>query len=539
MPVSNDHKVSPLKDPDGTTVECNSALAELQRGLKAIAFYPENHPLRGEILNRAFLAMVNLMKEGGVSLIVQRNGLSFADREVAVENNAMTSALTKELFAREIQQLTLLPEMTLREFTEFLSLLATEPHRIIAQGGMDGILKNRGIQTIIASEIDITAVFSRKMVAEASAATVTEATATQENPEQGSTPFEMGLADNLNDLEIEDLIALMETESDDNRYRMLAHDLLIKGQTLKKEEDFDRLFPILLALLNQNADKTRSAVQCECALTAFQQVAQGELAEHLLDHLEEKDFGKQEIVYLFLNQLGSEAVNPVIRRIVAGNNLAARKALATALLWIGPPALPQLLVLLQDDRWQVVRTAVTILGEMGNRDAVQGLTQAAYHNDNRVRMEAIRSLARIGGREATLLLIDLLDDKDPAVRKQAIIWMGNTRNEKTLQPLLHLVAKRGVLRKSLAIKKEALLAIGRIGDRRALEPLFRLVRKRHWFARGYWEKLKIIAVEVIGRLGGEAAREFLEEFSDRGGPVGLACSTALETMEQRTSDYHE
>jgi HEAT repeat protein len=308
---------------------------------------------------------------------------------------------------------------------------------------------------------------------------------------------------------------------------------------LNKEEDFDRLFPILLTLLNQNADKTKSAVQCECALTTFQQLAQGEMAEHLLDHLEEKDFGKKEIVYLFLTQLGSEVVNAVIRRIVAGNNLAARKALATALLWIGPPALPHLLVLLQDGRWQLVRTAVTILGEMGNRDAVQGLTQAAYHTDNRVRMEAISSLARIGGREATLMLIDLLHDKDHAVRKQAIIWMGKTRNEKTLQPLLRLVTKWGVLSKSLAIKKEALLAIGHIGDRRALEPMFRLVRKRHWIARGHWEMLKITAVAVIGRLGGEAAKEFLEELSARRGPIGLACSTALETMVQRTTDSHE
>jgi HEAT repeat protein len=117
--------------------------------------------------------------------------------------------------------------------------------------------------------------------------------------------------------------------------------------------------------------------------------------------------------------------------------------------------------------------------------------------------------------------------------------MGNTRNDKTLQPLLHLVTKRVVLRKSLAVKKEAMLAIGRIGDRRALEPLFGLVRKRHWIALGHWEQLKILAVEIIGRLGGESAKEFLENLSGRGGRIGLACSAALETMGQRTSDSHE
>ena len=539
MPLSKDQIVSPLKNPDGMSAKCNAALAEFHRGLKAISFYPENHPLREEILNRAFQAVVSLMSGGGVSLIAQRNGLSFADREVTVDNNPMTIALAKELFAREIQQLTLLPDLTLREFTEFLLFLAMEPHKIIAQGGMDGLLKNRGIQSIVANEIDITAVFSKKMVAEASAATVAEASAPREESEQGSTPVEGDLADDLNDLEIEELAALMGTESDDNRYSQLAQYLLIKGHALKKGGDFDRLFPILLLLLNQHAAETRSAVQCECALTVFQQLAQDEMAEHLLDHLEETDFAQQEMVYLILNKLGSVAVNPVIRRIVAGNSLAARKSLATALLRIGPPALPQLLDLLHDGRWQIVRSAVTILGEMGNRDAIQGLMQAAYHTDHRVRLEAIRSLAMIGGRDATLLLIDLLNDKDPAIRKQAIIWMGNTKNEKTLQPLLHLVTKRGSMRKSLAIRVEALLAIGRIGDRHALEPLFGLVRKRHWLASGQWEKLKIQAVDTIGRLGGESAKDFLERLSALGGRIGPACSAAIENMEQRTTDNHE
>jgi hypothetical protein len=86
---------------------------------------------------------------------------------------------------------------------------------------------------------------------------------------------------------------------------------------------------------------------------------------------------------------------------------------------------------------------------------------------------------------------------------------------------------------------EALLAIGRIGDRHALEPLFGLVRKRHWIAGGHWETLKILAVETIGCLGGESAKEFLGELSARGGRIGLACSAALETMGQRTTDSHE
>ena len=531
--------MKPLNNGDGMAQACNAALAEFYKALKALTFYPENHPLREEILHKAFQAIVNLMKEGGVSLIVRRDGLSFADREVLVENTPMTTALAKELFAREVQQLTLLPELSPRDFAGFLALLAMEPNTIIGEGGVARILTKRGIQTVIANEIDITAVFTKKLSGESSDETLVEGTGSQEGPEQEGAPSEGGHPDELADLTIEELIALIDTETDDSRYSQLSRILRQKGAALKEEGEFDRLLPILLYLLKQNADERKSALQRDCALMVFQQLAQGEMAEHLLGHLDNEDFGQKDIVYLILNRLGGDVVNAVIRRLVAAQNNSAMKTLTTALLRIGPPAIPSLIGMLKDDRWQVARTAAVILGEMGSRDSVKDLLLAAYHMDNRLRIEAIRSLARIGGREATEGLVDLLGDKNPAVRRQAITWMGITRNEKALQPLLQLVMKRDVLGKSLSLKKEALLAVGRIGDRRALDTLFRLVRKRYLLAPSRWDELKILAVETIGQLGGDSSREFLEKISARGGRIGKACSRMLETMEQRTAPGNE
>ncbi len=539
MPVKSDNMVTTLKNADGMAQACNAALAEVHRGLKAIAFYPENHPLRDEILGKAYQAMISLMNEGGVSLIAQRSGLSFADREIPVEKNPMTVALARELFTREIQQLTILPELTINEFTEFLNLLALEPNRISTAGGMDVLLKERGVTTVVANEIDIRAVFSKKMVKEPENEAAAEKSGTQKGNEQSSGPVEASMAENLSDLEIEELIALMKLEENDDRYCQLANLLQIKGQRLKKENSFDRLFPVLLSLLEQNANSRRNATQCECALAIFRQLSRNEMAEHLLDHLEEKDFAKQELVFRIFGKMEGDAADAVIRRMLTGHDLLARRTMAAALVSIGTPAVPQLMEVLKDGRWQVVRTAVSILGEIGSRDAVQGLTQSAYHTDSRVRMEAISSLAKIGGREATQLLIDLLQDKNPAIKKQVIIWMGNTKNEKTLDPLLRLIMKGDITGKSETIKREAILAIGRIGDKRALDILYKLVKKRHWLARGYWDRIKLLAIEAIGQLGGEESKEFLDKLSARGGRIGQASSSVLEAMEQRAANNHE
>jgi hypothetical protein len=92
--------------------------------------------------------------------------------------------------------------------------------------------------------------------------------------------------------------------------------------------------------------------------------------------------------------------------------------------------------------------------------------------------------------------------------------------------------KQDLLGKTLTLKKEAIIAIGRIGDRRAIDILGRFIRKRHIITPGRWEDLKILAIETIGKLGGESSREFLGRMSGRGGRIGRACSAALESAEQ-------
>jgi HEAT repeat protein len=336
-----------------------------------------------------------------------------------------------------------------------------------------------------------------------------------------------------------ELIALMSRETDENRYRQLARMLLAKALQLKQEHDFDRLFVVLSSLAAQGSDPARSAGNRGQALWVLQQLALGEMAGHLLDHLEDAEFTQQETVYQILQGVGAEVVDAVIERLIAIGLKAPRKALTTALLRIGPAAEPALLGLLKDARWQVVTAAIAILAELGSRDATKGLMVTAYHSDNRVRMESIRALAGIGGMEASAALIDLLRDPNQAIALHAITWMGNGKIQRALPHLLQLVLKRDFLGKTRALKKEALLAIGRIGDRRALDQLFKLVRRRYWILPGRWDELKLLAVESVGNLGGEAAQEFLVQISAQGGHLGRVSAAALESLAKRNHDNNE
>jgi HEAT repeat protein len=523
-----------MKDSDDLAAACATALAETSKALRAFSFYPETHPLREKIIGGAYRCIAGILSGGGISLVVQRHGFRVAGNDIAVPHSPLIAGLVQELFARELQRLTLLPQMTAAEFAGFIALLAMEPDKISAAGGLARLVKSQGISSIVVNEIDISAVFTKR---NSGAAEEAEQEAVRDGAEAAGQE-EWLLPSDLKqprekEPDISEVLAQMAAGTDDAAYRELARKLASLAQPLKVQREFARLYPVLLAMAEQNRDTTRSALQRDCALMVLQQLALGETAEHLLDHLEDKDYGEKEQVALILSRLGADVVDAIVKRLVATRTRSATMSLATALARIGTPAIPALSKLLYDDRWQIVYTAAAVLGEIGQRDAVKGLSVTVYHNDDRVRSESIRSLAKIGGLEATAVLLDLLRHGDESVGIQVITWLGNTRNHGAVEPLLQLVQKRDLLHKTKTLKKAALVAIGRIGDRRAIEPLARLVHKRHWLMPGKWEELKVTAVEAIGKLGGKTALSSLQDISARGGQVGRASSAALATLMER------
>jgi HEAT repeat protein len=89
--------------------------------------------------------------------------------------------------------------------------------------------------------------------------------------------------------------------------------------------------------------------------------------------------------------------------------------------------------LLQDPDWAVRREAVITLGEMGDERCVQPLIRALRDGDWQVREVAIEAIGMVGS-PAVDSLIKLLRDWD--VRKYAIRALGKIKDERVLDPLI-------------------------------------------------------------------------------------------------------
>lgn len=504
--------------------------AEICKALKAGAFYPANHPLRNDIIRQTYQFLLQFIQTRDLSLIVTRNGLQAVEGRAAIENTLAARSLAKELFVREIQRLSFLPELSMEEFESFLSLLTTDPQKIIADGGMEKALADRAISHIVTNVIDISTVFTKKTVSnDETGEPVRETEIIVGNPVQ----FDFMSFDEMVDMEVGEIVAAMKKENDDQRYGRLAALLLSKTGSIKAQGGFKELLPIILFLMEQSSDNSASRARHDIAHAAFTAVAEGEMTGYLLDCLVDRHYKPKESIYRILTRLEEKAVGQTIQRLNSSDNIHSRKALAIALTRIGEPAVPSMLPFLKDHRWYVVRSMLAILGEIRCRKCVRELQAALFHEDVRVIKEAIRCLTKTGGPEAVNMLIELLAGQNPSVKGQAIFSLGILKSEKAVEPLLDIVDKRDVFLKTLQLKKEALQAIGLIGSKKALPRLMKMAGKRHLLVPARRRELKIAAIEAIGRIGGDTSLAFLLGMAARGGPVGNACSEAIAAMDKK------
>jgi HEAT repeat protein len=508
------------------------ALSELYKALKSVGFYPTEHPLRNENIIHAYRTLLQLLKDQELVLVVTRQGFSANEGGVEVEGNAMTQALARELFIRRILRLTFLRDLSLTDLRELLLILSLEAQKIGTAGGVARQMADRGITTVWVNELELPIIWQKR---QAMAAALSHPLG--EVGEDGAAVRErIEEADKA----LEELLALMEAEDEDNRYQQLGRQLVARSETLKTESTFAPLLPVLEVLLRHHQDDNRSLIQREYAVFSLQQVAEGAMAEYLLLLLEDKEFIDQERLYPLLRILGEKAVYGIIQRICLADRLVARKSLATALVSIGLPAIPPLLAMLKDERWYVVRNMVSILGELRSADCLPALRAALYHEDQRVRKETVRSLVKIGGREAESMIVPLLDEKDPAMVRHAVLFLGLMKSPLAVQPLLQIVEKRDLLLRGLTLKKEALQALGRIGDKRATQPLLRLFAAGGgWLGWSKREEFRIELATTLGFLGDEAALAVLKEAAQDSGHLGEACSEAIDNIERLAEGSHD
>lgn len=120
-----------------------------------------------------------------------------------------------------------------------------------------------------------------------------------------------------------------------------------------------------------------------------------------------------------VSQMGEVAVSDLLNTLVRGKK-SLRRGVGEALIRVGSPATSHLLDILDDVGRPIKATIIAIMGEIGDRAAVDALLGLARHEDAWIRLNTAAALGQIGDDRAVPILVELLDDGEEPFFKERV-----------------------------------------------------------------------------------------------------------------------
>jgi len=506
-----------------------TALTGLVKQIKALRYYPPRHPALQAAAAESLKGFQPLLQGGEpLALTVRREGFLLGDQLVA-KTHQVLGQLATFCFARRIQYLTVLPDLSAGDLHRFVHSLTIDPQEIHSRGGIQAVLEQARITTIWVNETDLDIILARKQKLEELPPENDVSDAQGDGAPARVSPAQAQA------LDLERLIKQLEQERDDQRFRHQLQELIpLLRLNLIPDNRILVLRAMVMLCKNASGRKLTEARRAY-AMNALGQLATDEMTDYLTTFL----FARQveETLRKTISQVLVFLSDKIIRRLMAllaeETSAPNRKLLADVLIRTGAAAVPVLQEHLFDERWYVVRNAVAILGEIRHEDTLMHLTPLLRHKEVRVRRETIRSLAKIGGQKAVDILLKAAESDDQELRRQALLSLGAIRAASATPTLLKMLEQSDWSRRTVDIKKDAIRALGEIRATEALPALTAILGKRRFLRRALNDELRVAAAAALGDIAEEHTRTTLEKATQDGNPaVARAAAKALTQLER-------
>lgn len=503
----------------------HAALIKLTKLIKTIRFYPAEHPTLKQVSNETLDAFLPLLQDGNLVISVRKDRI-LHDEKPCGQEHAIIRNLAHFLFARRIQQLLLLPELTARDLVVFCRNVTLKPSDIQDKGGLQEMLLAEQATGIWINELDLSVIRAAQQRIERGADQISvgsdkqldEVTSGTEQIKQlegvaTETTGDLSMDEHLIDLlTLEQILTQLPREASERRFKQLLDRIPRQLHQHLTEQHLTlvlQTFRILASLVgNRNLNKSRRSEVLFC----LNQLTGKDVLDFLINTLctrgvpkPLRDQSMQTIVFL-----REKTVRPLISRLAGEKDALARKLLSTTLARLGPIAIPDLVLALQNEHWYMVRNVVAILGQIGESRIASHLHPLLWHEDARIARETIRALARLGGDQAVKSLLQLVDSGHSELYPQAIIALGIMRNPAAVPSLVKIIKSRDPFMKKTELKTSAIKALGRIGAPEAATELERLAKRRPLWRRARRASLRIQAIAALGQIGSPSSKPVLE-----------------------------
>ena len=223
---------------------------------------------------------------------------------------------------------------------------------------------------------------------------------------------------------------------------------------------------------------------------------------------------------------------PLLEMLAESSDKTVRKVALDVLDLAGGVPTDRLWPLLRDERWYVVRNAVSLAARSQHPELLDHLEPLLRHADARVRREVMRSADTVPGSRPSGLFARALTDEDLSVRVLAANGLGRHGTRANVRVLETSIEARDFPTRPAEEINAILTAYANLGGETTVEILNRMWRRRVIGTRAL--PLRLGAVQALAAAAGPSALEALREASECGeGQIQKAAARALAEASAR------
>jgi hypothetical protein len=253
------------------------------------------------------------------------------------------------------------------------------------------------------------------------------------------------------------------------------------------------------------------------AAAAVDRLRQGPVMKHVVLYIRQARENELAVVSAFCRTLGPTVIGRLAEALAIEQSSTVVKRLREVLLSFGAAGRGYANELRNSANPAVRRTAVDLLRAFGGADALPDLTSLLDDKEPAVQREALRAIVQIGTDEAYAALGLALRSSSVTTRDAIMRVLGSARDERAA-PLFIYIIEHTEFRGSLAsIYMSAIDALGKVGgDAESVAALRNVLYREEWWRPFRTARIREAAARALRQMVSDAAKQALEEAASRG-----------------------
>ncbi len=518
-------------------------IIDFAKTLKAVSFYPENHPALVSALQKIASKINAFAKKEPITLEITKDAIITKNARIAVVQPVLRD-FVQTLILRRVNKIIFSSGIDADELYTFMQFLTMEVGNIFSAGGLEVLVENSEIRHIALSETQLMRSLAKKNK-DLSEVLVTGVemldvnlfdTKETKDIKNAETSFvrdtieteKFSIEENFEKFKLD--LTEAKAKNDAAKYIGILKELTNFINNLDWSVYHKYIFELFELLIAHAEDKsTLPGIAKEAKEFIFERFNATRLqifADILIKNVN-IDFIANNIRKIF-TFIGEPAVDTLLNLLSSANDIKTRKIILNEITNLGDVAFQKVIHYLSDERWYIVRNMITILGNFGKKEAIPYLIEVSKHSDPRIRKEVVKALARIQDPQGFAVLREMLNYEIEDVKKLIIFSLGIMKDTESIKSILSVLENEN----NLSLKKEALIALGRIGHYSIIPILKKYALKKGFFNKAENKTLRLSAIDGLSEVKHPDAVKVLENLlKDRDDDIRDAAFEALQKLK--------